>query len=190
MCVSGCLGVCMFSVCARVRDGERGEKKERGKKHENGRSCIVCECVSGLGLARALTLKALRMDATHVWVQKHAALILSPDHPCQVDLTHMLAHVRAHTQHHPCQKGVCRVTRFGYCLARARTHIHTRARAHTHIQVDYLAQYDGARPSAWVHLPGHGMVPPDYEPPTDVDGITEGGGGGGTIDLFLDFDAA
>ena len=110
MCVSGCLGVCMFSVCARVRDGERGEKKERGKKHENGRSCIVCECVSGLGLARALTLKALRMDATHVWVQKHAALILSPDHPCQVDLTHMLAHVRAHTQHHPCQKGVCRVT--------------------------------------------------------------------------------
>ena len=139
MCVSGCLGVCMFSVCARVRDGERGEKKERGKKHEKGRSCIVCECVSGLGLARALTLKALRMDATHVWVQKHAPLILSPDHPCQVDLTHMLAHVRAHTQHHPCQKGVCRVTRFGYCLARARTHIHTRARTHTHTHTGGLS---------------------------------------------------
>ena len=73
-------------------------------------------------------------------------------------------------------------------LSCARQNTHTHARTHT--QVDYLAQYDGARPSAWVHLPGHGMVPPDYEPPTDVDGITEGGGGGGTIDLFLDFDVA
>lgn len=105
VCVCGCLGVCTFIVCVRVC---LCTEMERGEKNEKGRSC-ECECFSGLGLARALTLKALRMDATHVWVQKHAPLILSPDHPCQVDVTHMLAHVRAHTQHHPCQKGVCRV---------------------------------------------------------------------------------